>query len=110
MLSTALSVALLAGALLSASAPDGDDDASPHRQFDFWIGEWSVQNRHIRADGTWREGDRTRARITPVCGGRTILEEWAGPFGGSFMNGFSLCAYDPARADWDLLLFWTTSS
>jgi hypothetical protein len=91
---------------ITAALPQGDPD--PHRQFDFWVGEWSVQNRHLQADKTWRDGDVTRARIVPVCGGRAVLEEWAGTLHGSFMNGFSLRAYDPAREDWDLLLFWTT--
>jgi len=95
-------IALLAPLQVDSSAP------SPHHQFDFWIGEWSVQNRHFQEDGSWKDGDVTRARITPVCGHRAVLEEWAGPFRGSFMNGFSLRAYDPAREDWDLLLFWTT--
>lgn len=85
-------------------------DAPRHRQFDFWVGEWQVQNRHIQPDGTWKDGDVTRARIVPVCGKRAVLEEWAGPFSGSFMNGFSLRAFDPARNDWNLLLFWTSDS
>lgn len=100
---------LLASLALALPAPlpaDGDD---PHRQFDFWIGEWSVQNRHIQPDGSWKDGDVTRARIVPVCGGKAVLEEWAGPFRGTFMNGFSLRAYDPVRKDWNLLLFWTTN-
>ncbi len=84
-------------------------DLDPHRQFDFWVGEWSVLNRHMNADGTWRDGDTTRARITPVCGDRAILEEWAGTFGQSFMNGFSLRAYDPEAEQWQLLLSWTTT-
>jgi len=79
----------------------------PVRQFDFWIGEWSVLNRHVQPDGSWRDGDTTRARITPVCGGAAVLEEWAGPFRGGFQNGFSLRAWDPDRKDWALLLFWT---
>lgn len=94
--------AILLAALALQDTPD------PHRQFDFWVGEWSVQNRHMQPDGSWKDGDVTRARITPVCGGKAVLEVWAGPFRGSFMHGFSLRAYDPARKDWDLLLFWTT--
>ena len=90
--------------LLLQSAP-GEPD--PHRQFDFWLGEWSVQNRHMAPDGTWSDGDVTRARISSVCDGAAVLEEWAGDFRGRFMNGFSLRAYDPAAAEWDLLLFWT---
>ena len=95
--------ALLLFALL---APPPSDD--PHRQFDFWVGEWSVQNRHMGADGSWSEGDVTRARITPVCGGKAVLEEWAGPFRGTFMNGFSLRAWDEREGRWTLLLNWTT--
>ena len=94
--------------LLASSFPQPDPDESIRRQFDFWIGEWAVQNRHLQPDGEWRDGDVTRARITPVCGGRAVLEEWAGPFGGSFMNGFSLRAWNPAAEQWALLLFWTT--
>ncbi len=96
-----LALALIAP-LLAVQAQD------PQRQFDFWIGEWSVQNRHLQPDGSWVDGDVTRARITPVCGGAAVLEEWAGPFRGSFMNGFSLRAWDPERQDWNLLLCWTT--
>lgn len=90
-------------------APSDPEFGGAHRQFDFWIGEWSVQNRHLQSDGTWREGDVTRARITPVCDGAAVLEEWAGEFRGSFMNGFSLRAFDPSTQRWDLLLFWTTT-
>ncbi len=98
-------LALLLAVVVVQDAPVRID---PRRQFDFWIGEWSVQNRDLQPDGSWKDGDVARARITPVCGGNAILEEWAGPFHGSFMNGFSLRAYDPVRRDWNLLLFWTT--
>lgn len=88
--------------------PAPEPETDPHRQFDFWLGEWSVQNRHIDSAGNWNDGDVTRARITPVIGGAAVLEEWAGPFHGAFMNGFSLRAYDPNSQRWSLLLFWTT--
>ncbi len=107
-----LDLLLLAPASIAAPHDPGllSGGGSPpdHGDFDFWVGEWSVQNRHLQPDRTWGEGDVTRARITPVCGGKAILEEWAGPFRGGFMNGFSLRAYDPAQKDWGLLLFWTT--
>jgi len=96
-----MTIPLLTTLCLSLAAQD------PHREFDFWVGEWSVQNRHIQPDGSWKDGDVTRARIVPVCGDRAILEEWAGPFRGAFMNGFSLRAWDPHEERWALLLFWT---
>ena len=67
-----------------------------------------MQNRHLQPDGTWQNGTETRARIVPVCDGKAVLEEWAGPFSGTFMNGFSLRSYDPATRQWVILLFWTT--
>lgn len=101
LLTLALATALQAPLSATTAPPD------PRRQFDFWVGEWSVQNRHLQADGSWADGTRTRARITPVCGGAAILEEWAGPLHGSFMNGFSLRAWNAEDARWDLVLFWT---
>ncbi|QDU69304.1 hypothetical protein [Engelhardtia mirabilis] len=101
---------LLALALAnSIHAPQGAANTPPPRQFDFWIGEWAVHNRHLQEDGTWSEGEDTRARITPVCDGAAILEEWCGPWYGSFQNGFSLRAFDPTTERWKLVLFWTTT-
>lgn len=40
--------------------------------------------------------------------GAALLEQWAGPFNGSFMNGFSLRSYAPEDQAWTILLFWTT--
>jgi hypothetical protein len=94
---------------VSEADPVAEPEADPHHQFDFWVGEWSVQNRHMDGNGRWRDGDVTRARITPVIGGQAVLEEWAGPLHGAFMNGFSLRAYHPADGRRALLLFWTAT-
>lgn len=96
---------LVAAAARAPAAASGAEDA--FRQFDFWVGEWSVQNRHLQPDGTWLDGDVTRARIVPVLGGQAVLEEWAGPFRSGYMNGFSLRAFDPAAERWVILLSWT---
>ncbi len=74
------------------------------RQFDFWIGQWTVQNRNLQPDGSWKDGDVSRAQISPVCGERALLEQWVGPA----MNGFSLRAWDPEQEHWTIVLFWTT--
>jgi len=94
-------LALVAALGLSLSA---NEDVT--RQFDFWIGEWSVQNRFLQADGSWVDAGRARARIVPVLGGAAILEEWSGALGGRPTFGLSLRAYDPKREDWNLLLNW----
>jgi len=77
------------------------------RDFDFWAGQWQVQNRHLQPNGQWQDATTTAARITPVLDGAALVEEWAGPFANGFMNGFSLRAYDPATDLWTILLFWT---
>lgn len=90
----------------SAPAAPVSQSGSP-RDFDFWAGQWSVQNRHLQSNGQWQDGTATAARITPVLDGAALVEEWAGPFGNGFMNGFSLRAYDPATDLWAILLYWT---
>ncbi len=100
---------------LAASGP-GDEGAragskenasAGARQFDPMIGEWEVQNRHLQPGGVWVKGSRTRARYTPVLDGAGLLEEWAGPFSMGSMYGFSLRAWNPELATWEVALFWT---
>lgn len=109
MLLAALCLApLLLQATPSPDPPLGSSTGDPTYDFDFWIGSWQVQNRHLQADGSWVDGTKTRARITSVLDGHALLEQWAGPFNGSFMNGFSLRSYAPEDGKWTILLFWTT--
>ena len=58
-----------------------------HRQFDFWVGEWNVQNARGRRVGT--------SRIERAEDGCVILESWAG--GGT---GRSLNFYDANLRKW----------
>ena len=63
--------------------------APEHRQFDFWIGEWTVTQPEGRTVGT--------NRISKILGGCALREEWTGVSGGS---GTSLNMYDAARRRW----------
>ena len=92
-------------ALVAALATVVPSNEDPAHQFDFWIGEWSVNNRYLQNNGSWLDGGQARARIVPVLGGAAIMEEWSSLNGGS-PYGFSLRAYDPEREDWNLLLNW----
>ena len=53
------SFVVAAGMVSVAMAPENQDSlpvgtASSHeREFDFWLGEWDVQNRHLRS-GSWK--------------------------------------------------------
>lgn len=80
---------------------------APFDEFDFWIGEWRVNNRFLQADASWRDSGTSRARITPVLGGRAVFEEWSGELTGrGRVIGMSLRAFDPSTESWKLLLNW----
>lgn len=79
--------------------------ADPHRQFDFWLGEWNVQNKHLRG-GSWKDSGTARALIQPVVDGGAILEQWNGVLDGDPLIGFSIRAYDPSLGKWVIYLNW----
>jgi hypothetical protein len=61
----------------------------PHRQFDFWLGEWEVRD----PDGTLVG----RNRIQPVLAGRAIAEHWEGTSG---LHGASYSMFAARRGAW----------
>ncbi len=100
-------IVALALAILAAPGSAADD---PHDQFDFWLGEWTVSNRHLR-NGSWSESGQSHARITPVLDGMAVLEEWDGKPGGmSGVFGFSLRWYDADLQRWVVILNWPGGS
>ncbi|HEV2846669.1 MAG TPA: hypothetical protein VG477_17575 [Thermoanaerobaculia bacterium] len=58
------------------------------RQFDFWIGSWTVLNPGDQPIGT--------SEITRIAGGCAIHESWQGGGGGMSLNFF-----DPADSSWN---------
>lgn len=86
---------LLPAVVIAQDAPEPPPPpcSSPaHREFDFWLGEWSVRN-------TAAPADRPAARnsITRVHGGCAIREEYHAPNG---YSGTSVSFYDAARESW----------
>lgn len=75
------------------------------RQFDFWVGDWEVQNRRLQQDGSWQDGGTAHAQVNSVLDGRAILERWSGkdPFK---LRGFSLRTYDTEQQRWEIILNW----
>lgn len=71
-----------------AAAPPPNCDAAVRRQFDFWVGDWSVTVKGKHA------GDN---RIDKILGGCALLENWTGVGG---ISGKSLNFYDPSREQW----------
>ena len=78
----------------------------PHRYFDFWAGEWNVQNKNLQKDGTWKDTGTAVALIQPVVDGGAILEQWSGTARGNRLIGSSLRAYDPDFGKWVIYLNW----
>jgi hypothetical protein len=68
-----------------------------HRQFDFWVGRWRVEQPDGKLAGT--------NRISRINGGCALLEEWSGSSG---MTGKSLNIFDPSRKVWHQT--WVDSS
>jgi hypothetical protein len=74
---------------VAAPAPAQQCTAAEHRQFDFWVGTWTVTTPDGRPAGT--------NRIEAVLGGCALVERWSGA-GGS--HGTSLNYWDPAERAW----------
>ncbi len=115
-IASALLVLLLTGAAAAVGAservmapperaysPFSDD---PHRQFDFWIGEWDVILRMQQEDLSFQDTIRSRASIYSILDGKAILELWdSGP-----IKGYSLRYYDPSKEKWVLWLDWPSAN
>jgi hypothetical protein len=88
--SSILAAVLVAtGSAAAQEAPAPAPCAAPeHRQFDFWIGTWDVEDAQGEPAGS--------NRIEAVHGGCALHESWQG----KRLTGSSLSAWDPARGVW----------
>jgi hypothetical protein len=75
-------------AFAEAPAPRPNCAAPVRRQFDFWVGDWSV---------TMGGKPAGQNRVDRILGGCALLENWTGVGG---MSGKSINFYDPAREQW----------
>lgn len=89
---------LLALQGLGALAAPPPCAATTHRQFDFWIGDWTVS----RTDNGQFSGEN---RIEPVLDGCALQESWTGAKG---YRGNSYNVYDASRGVWHQT--WVDSS
>lgn len=88
-------IALSAVAQAPATAPPPACTAAEHRQFDFWLGEWTV------AGGPKLDKNVGHSSITTVSDGCAILEHWVNAGG---KDGRSLNGYDRIAKQWTQ--FW----
>lgn len=85
-------------ATLEAAAAPPPCAGPENRQFDFWVGDWTV----VRADNGKYAGAN---RIESVLGGCALHESWTGASG---YRGHSYNAFDAARGVWHQT--WVDSS
>lgn len=97
----ALLTLILAFAVTAVAEDTGEAEAKPnnsppppctdaaHRQFDFWVGEWSV----TQPDG----GVAGENSIQPILNGCVLLEQWQGASGST---GKSFNMYDARQGVW----------
>ena len=96
-----LSLATLNPQLIAQLAPL----APEARAFDFWVGEWDVQNRFFRG-GQWVAGGQASCRVESAAQGAAIVEHWKGFTGNKERLGFSLRCWDGDLQRWVLILSW----
>lgn len=77
------------------------------RQFDFWIGEWDVQNRFKQDDNSWKDEGEGYLKVWPILDGKAIMEFWDGTGRDEkVIKGFSLRYYDQSKGKWIVCLNW----
>ena len=114
----ALGLALSAAAAAYAGTPDTTDercDEPEARQFDFWLGDWSIRQRILAADGSWLELP-AHTRVESALGGCALLERWEGEVElfwegmkrPARRHGLSVRAWDPASGRWRI--WWIDSA
>ncbi len=80
-----------------------------NRQFNFWIGDWDIQQSILNKDGTWLK-TKAHTSVTPILNGCALEEHWEGDvkffWSGmqniEHMKGFSIRYYDPQKSEWNI--------
>lgn len=96
---------------LEAAGQDQDKyiavgELPPHRQFDFWVGDWDVNNRQKDGQGAWQPVGESVAKIRLAAGGNCVIEDWRGQLNGNKLVGYSIRAYDENQKQWFIFLNW----
>lgn len=100
-----LATVALAG---SPAAADAGPCTSPEaRGFDFWIGDWTIEQKIRLRDGSWLTLP-ARTSVSRALDGCALVERWEGEvqfFWEGMVEperiaGLSVRAYDPAAGEW----------
>ena len=105
--STAL---VVAGLVFGAPTAELCAGSGP-RQFDFWLGDWVVENRQWNPttpeDPTLHPTGTAAASVHSILDGCAVVEHWEGYLTPDrHVLGFSLRTFDPETGRWRVLLNW----
>ncbi len=86
-------------------------NSSENRQFDFWIGDWDIQQKILNIDGTWLE-TKAHTSVRSILNGCALEEHWEGDvkffWSGmqniKHMKGFSIRCFNPKEKKW--IIHW----
>jgi len=104
---------ILMNPFLSAQDDNAEDtlacNSAESRQFDFWIGDWDIQQKILNKDGTWLETEAHNS-VSPILNGCALEEHWEGDvkffWSGmqhiKHMKGFSIRYYNPKKKEWSI--------
>jgi hypothetical protein len=106
-----LNVAAVALAIaLGATSVEGQCEGPGYGGFDFWLGEWSIEQRLLDvANGKWIELP-AHTSVEKVLAGCAVLERWRGTVQLSWagmtepepMEGLSIRYWDPEQGLWSI--------
>lgn len=90
------------------------DNSSAAHAFDFWIGDWRIQQKILRQNGTWLELP-AKTSVSPVLDGRALIEHWEGSIQFFWegmqsvepIKGLSIRSYDYETRKW--YVYWMDS-
>jgi hypothetical protein len=80
-------------------------------QFDFWIGDWNIQQKILAEDGTYIKLNATTS-VRPLLNGSALEEHWSGDVQYFWqgmkkpepLKGFSLRYFDTSSGKWNI--YW----
>ena len=99
-------------AIAATGSSPGTAEASPcdspqARAFDFWIGDWTIDQQFRDRDGSWIRLP-AKTSVSSILVGCAILERWEGEVqffwedmeAPELLQALSVRAYDPTSASW----------
>lgn len=106
-----VTTALVVTGLLLGAPTAGPCADSGYRQFDFWLGDWVVENRQRNPatpeDPTLYPTGTAAASVHSILDGCAVVEHWEGYLvPDRHVLGFSLRTFDSETDRWHVLLNW----